>query len=461
MGKTKIPEFDNKRMIGDNWQRVIDSAQRYYRPGKFTTFVAFEWSAMPDGAHIHRNVIFRGPNFPMMPYSAVDSMHPEDLWRYAEDNRRRGIDSILIPHNSNLSDGLMFSYKDSFGREMSRAYAEARARNEMAVEINQTKGASETTPQLSPQDEFAGYEILRTPKSVDDGSYVRQGLQRGMELREKLKVNPFKLGIVGGSDSHSGMSATEESNYVLGVTGAGPSEAQATSVLNDKNPITSTKLTVLSAAGLTGVWAERNTREALFDALRRKEVFGTSGTRIQVRLFGGWNFPGGLQKRSDWVAEAYRTGVPMGGDLPALTPGKAPRFLVQALKDPDGANLDRIQIVKLWYKDGRSHEKIFEVAWSGLRRPDPATGKLPPVGSTVNIDAATYSNTLGASELHGAWADPEFDPASPAIYYARVLEIPTPRWPAYMAARHKLKLPADVVGQLQERAWTSPIFYEP
>ncbi|MEZ5709981.1 MAG: DUF3604 domain-containing protein [Blastomonas sp.] len=458
-----IPEFANPAIIRDSWQNTIAAAQRYYRPGAFTTFVAFEWSAMPGGGHIHRNVIFRGPDYPDGPFASTDSPHPEKLWEYADANRGRGMDSLMIPHNSNLSDGLMFNMKDSWGNDMTQAYARSRQRNEVAVEITQTKGTSETTPQLSPDDEFAGFELLRTRTSVDNGSYVRQGLGRGMAARAKLGINPYKLGIIGASDTHSGLAASEEDNLLLGglnyALGLGEPEVLATRV----SPITGASATVMSASGLTGVWAEENSREAIFDALRRKEVFGTSGTRMRARLFGGWNYSRSMLGMADWIAKAYRMGVPMGGDLPLNRAANgAPGFLAWAQKDPDGANLDRVQIVKLWLgPDGQPRERIVNVAWSGNRELSPDNGTLPPVGNTVDTERATYSNSIGAPELLGYWQDPEFDPASPAIYYVRVLEIPTPRWPVYLAVRNGFTLPPDIPRWIQERAWTSPIFYEP
>lgn len=459
--KDPIPEFADPSLIHDSWQDIIAAAQRHYKPGRFTTFVAYEWSFMEGPAHLHRNVIFRGPDYPALPFSATDSTHPEDLWAYAETNRARGIDSLMIPHNSNMSDGLMFSYKDSFNRDMSRAYAEARARNEAAVEISQNKGTSETSPGLSPDDEFAGFELLER-EDVRAGNFVRQGLQRGIELRRKLGVNPFKFGIVAGSDFHSGVSASEEYNFP-GALGSTDDQSNPRELLTQISPIMRRPVTVLSAAGLTGIWAEKNTREALFDALKRKEVFGTSGPRLRVRLFGGWNLPPNLKDRRDWLEQAYRRGVPMGGDLLPQKRGsaRAPGFIVHALKDPDSGNLDRIQIVKLWSENGRTFEKVFNVVWSDARRLDPKTGSLAPVGNTVDVARATYTNSIGATELIGQWTDPNFDPDEDAIYYARVLEIPTPRWPAYLAASNGLMLPEGATGWLQERAWTSPIFYEP
>jgi hypothetical protein len=460
--KPQLQEFLDESYIRSNWQRQIDAAEKFYQPGKFTTFVAYEWSATPDSFHLHRNVLFRGPKFPQRPFSALDSMKPEDLWRYAEQQRTQGIESLLIPHNSNLSGGLLFAYTDSNGNPISRSYAEARARNEPLVEITQNKGTSETRPELSPSDEFAGFELL-TATHADriDGSFVRQGLGRGLELRSRVGVNPFQYGLIGSSDFHSGISASEEGNFP-GALGSGDSHEVPAKTLNDVNPILGAPVTTLSAGGLTGVWAEQNTRESIFDALKRKEAFATSGTRIAVRLFAGWRYPAGITRRGDWVREAYAAGVPMGADLPVSGARAAgPLFIVHALKDPDGANLDRIQIVKVWVQDGRSYERVFDVVGSGNRVLDARTGRLPPVGNTVRAEAATYDNSVGAAQLAGEWRDPQFDPKSAALYYARVLEIPTPRWSTYLAAQNKLPLPKDVPPSIQERAWTSPVFYQP
>jgi hypothetical protein len=461
-GGGTIPEFLSEGRTRENWDREVDAAQRNYRPGYFTTFVAFEWSAMPGGAHLHRNVIFRGPRFPDRPFSALDSMHPEDLWRYAENLRGQGIDSVLIPHNSNLSDGLMFAFRDSEGNPLTRAYAEHRAANERLVEITQNKGTSETRPELSPNDEFAGFELMNLRheglEGHVDGSYVRQALGRGLEVRARVGVNPFRYGFVGATDFHSGISSTEEFNYP-GALGRSDAQDHPDELLTQASPITGSPLTVLSAGGLTGVWAEENTRESIFDALRRREVFATTGGRMQVRMFVG-AYPRGTTDRADWLRRAYAVGTPMGGDLPPGFRG-APRILLNAVKDPDSANLDRIQVVKVWLANGHAQESVYDAVWSGDRRPASRTGRLPPVGNTVDLKTATYTDAIGATELKGEWTDPEFDPKVPAIYYARVLEAPTPRWTTYLAVKNHLPLPNSAPPTIQERAWTSPVFYQP
>jgi hypothetical protein len=458
-----VRDFMRPDLMHSSWQHEIDAAEKYYQPGVFTTFVAFEWSPTPGGHHLHRNVIFRGPKYPELPFSSFDSMKPEDLWRYADHLRSQGIDSVMVPHSSNLSGGLTFAYTDSAGNPIDREYATTRMRNERLVEIAQTKGTSETLPQLSPTDELANFELLPL-NGVDPrrlaGGFVRQAFARGLEIRARIGVNPFAYGIEGGTDFHSGISATEESNFPGGL-GVNDSHDDPHKVLTADEPILKAPTAVLSAGALTGVWAEENTREAIFAALKRKEAFATSGDRIAVRLFAGWRFPSGLTRRQDWVKAAYANGVPMGADLPPRPSARArPRFLVWALKDPDAGNLDRIQIIKVWYSRGASHEKVFDVVASGGRVPD-EHGHLPPVGSTVDVRTATYTNSIGAAELVGEWSDPEFDPAAAAIYYARVLEIPTPRWTTYLAVRNHLPLSTAVPPTLQERAWTSPVFYGP
>ena len=455
------PGLIDPALVHGSWQEMIAAAERANDPGRFTAFVAFEYSPTirASGAHLHRNVIFRGPAYPAMPFGSTDSLHHELLWAYAENNRKRGIDSLMIPHNANLSEGLAFPWTDTYDQPMSGDYAARRARNEPLVEISQVKGTSETTPPLSPDDEFAGFELVKS-EGDPQGSFVRPGLLRGFELAEKLGINPFEQGFTGSTDFHSGVSSTEEDNYP-GALGLSDDLANPQAILNDVSPVIGSPLAGLSAAGLTGVWADANTREAIFDALRRRETFATSGSRIRVRLFAGWGSAEGLVEGADWARRAYRWGVPMGGNLAAPPAGsRGPSFVVQAAKDPFSGNLDRIQIVKLWRRAGRSHEKVYDVAWSPGRSRD-RSGRLAPVGNTVDAAKATYRNTIGAAELVGTWRDPDFDPADRALYYARVLEIPTPRWATYLSARSGIPLGNGVSAWLQERAWTSPVYYTP
>ncbi|TIX49535.1 DUF3604 domain-containing protein [Alteraurantiacibacter aquimixticola] len=441
------------------WQDTIAAAERHNDPGTFTSFVAFEYSPTyrSNGAHLHRNVIFRGPTYPAMPFSALDSMNHEALWAYAETNRSRGIESLMIPHNANLSDGLAFPWNDTYGNPISVDYASRRAANEPLVEITQIKGTSETRPELSPDDEFADFEIINSDGDLA-GAYVRTGLARGMELAEALGVNPFEQGFVGATDYHSGVSSTEEDNYP-GALGLSDDHKNAAAILGDLSPVIGSPLANLSASGLTGVWADENTREAIFAAFQRRETFATSGPRMRVRLFAGWSDPTGFANASDWAAQAYRWGVPMGGNLGAAS-GSGPTFIMQAAKDPESGNLDRIQIVKVWREGGESFERIYDVAWSGERQPD-EDGKLPAVGNTVDAAKATYENTIGAAELFATWSDPDFDPSERALYYARVIEIPTPRWATYLSVASGVPLSESTSPWLQERAWTSPVYYTP
>lgn len=460
-------ELNTKEIRQSNWQAVIEAADEYNQPGEFTTFAAFEWSNTPEGAHFHRNVIFLGPEYPEVPFSALESRNPEDLWRYADANRANGIDSILIPHNMNLSGGRQFAYTDMDGNEIDREFAEAKGRNETLIEITQIKGTSETHPEISPNDEFAGFEILdhyaQGEKTSPHGSYAREGLARGMEIAAKVGANPYQYGFIGSSDYHSSTTATEEDNHT-GALGTGDLPAgkeNAERVLSSFNQVIRAPLTALAASGIAGIWAEQNTRESLFSAMKRRETFATSGSRMQVRMFAGWEYEEGLVSLDNWLPQAYAGGVPMGGDLLKSDKEGSPRFLLQALKDPDGANLDRIQVVKVWYKDGESHEQVFDVVWAGDRDLNADTGKVPAIENTVDVETATYVNTVGVAQLIGEWVDLDFDQEANAVYYARVMEIHTPRWPVYLAVRNNLPIPDSAPTTHQERAWTSPIFYNP
>jgi hypothetical protein len=462
----------------DGWAREIKAANANYEPGKFTTFVAYEWTATAGyGTHMHRNVIFNADHAPP-PFTAVQSNRPEDLWKYLDSVRARGVDVLAIPHNANLSDGHDYDWNMSDGRPIDEGYALERAMNEPLVEISQTKGTSETTPELSPSDEFANFEIMDRiykgeTKPNQHGSYVREAWGRGLVVQSKVGANPFKMGVVGGSDIHNGLTASSENAFASGFSGLDPKtmlprgeaarkalgmegpEGLRPNGQRENDPLQ------FSPGSITGVWAEENTRASIFAALKRKETFATSGTRIRLRMFAGWNFDPGVLRRADWVKRAYAEGVPMGADLPASRHGKAPRFIVQAMKDPTGANLDRIQIVKVWLEGGDYREKVFDVVLSGGRSDDPRTGRAPAVGNTVDLKTGTYRNTIGAPALAAVWTDPDFDPRKPAVYYARVLEIPTPRWSTLLAIRNHLPLPKEAPATIQERAWSSPIWFTP
>jgi hypothetical protein len=466
--KPPIKAFMTPEVAGTVWQENVKIAEENNHPGKFTTFCSYEWTSMPNNRNLHRNIFFRDcKNVPPMPYSSLDSNHPEDLWNWMDTQRKAGNEMLAISHNANVSDGWMYPVDlDSFGRPIDAAWASSRDRNERLVEIKQIKGQSETHPLLSPNDEFANYEIfsglLGLPPDVGridgiHGSFARQALKDGIAMQDTRGYNPYKFGIAGGSDSHNTGSPYRQDNF-YGGHGAidGTAERRLAGVLmggtidvRQENP-----------GGLTGVWAEENTRASIWDAMYRKETFGVSGPHIKVRFFGGWDYNKDLLNARDWVHQSYANGVPMGADLPAMK-GAAPTFVIWAVKDPTSANLDRIQIIKGWTQCGQSFEKIYDVAWSGERKPNKWSGRVPPILSTVDMEKATYTNTAGSTELKTVWTDPEFDASLHAFYYARVLEIPTPRWTFIQAVKAGIPPPDMVPLTGQERAWTSPIWYTP
>ena len=465
------PELNKESVIKSSWQRIIDAANKYNQPGKFTTLVGYEWTSAPNSEkmnaqNLHRCVIFKGDKVPSKPFSSFDSDNPEDLWTYLENARKTGSDVLAVPHNGNVSNGLMFDTKTLSGKPLTKEYADRRMLNEPLTEINQGKGTSDTHPTLSPNDEFANFEIFETLLSsttiakFKTGSYVRQAYGVGQELQAKLGSNPFKYGLEGGTDYHSGISSSEENNYPGSHGSQDDLAKNYKAILAAKESVGGEPPTRISAAGITGVWAESNTRDNIFDALKRKECFGTSGNRIKVRMFAGWDFNKDLIKQNEWIKEAYAKGVPMGADLISSNAKGNPKFLVQAIKDPNAGNLDRIQMIKVITKNGKSTEKIYDVVWSGDRKIT-AKGKLPAVGNTVDLKTATYTNTIGAAELIGYWEDTDFDPKAYTTYYARVLEIPTPRWSTYLAVKYNVPFSTLVPTSIQERAWTSPIWYTP
>ena len=435
-------------------------------PGKFTAFCSYEWTSTPDNRNMHRNVFFKDcAKVPKAPFSSIASSDPSDLWDWMDGQRKAGNELLAISHNANLSDGHMFPTDvDEKGRPIDAAWAASRDRNEKLTEIKQIKGASETHPTLSPNDEFANFEILtyllgdpagRFPQIP--GSYVRQALKDGLSMEEASGYNPYKMGFVGGSDSHNtGVPYRQENFY----GGHGLNDGDIKQRMSG-HVFAGLDVRLENPAGLTGIWAEENTRASLFDGMARKETFATSGPHIKIRMFGGGGDLTATSDTSDWVKASYAAGVPMGADLPPLGEAKAPSFVVWALKDPTSGNLDRIQIVKGWSKHGQSFEKVYDVTWAGNRTPDPFTGTVPPIGSTVNIEDATYTNTIGGVELKGTWTDPEFDPSLDAFYYARALEIPTPRWTTIQARELGIAPPTNVAATIQERAWSSPIWYAP
>ncbi len=451
----------SKKVVEDSWSREIEAANRNYHPGKFTTLIAYEWSSMPETKNLHRNVIFRGATAPL-PFTSIDSGRPEDLWNWLEGLRGQGFQVLAIPHNSNMSDGAMFDSVDSDGKPLTADYAARRRRNEPVTEITQIKGQSETNPILSPNDEFADFEVVneRVGSGIKEtkfhGSYVRDAYRAGLTMQESQGFDPYKFGVVGASDSHAALTPTRPDKYhgAHGMMDALPSLRLDCTFCKGANDTRR-----FGNMGLTAVWARENTREDIWDGIARKETYATSGPRMKVRFFGGWNLAGVTPGKGEWVEAGYRQGVPMGADLPRQA-GKRPEFVVWAVKDPDGANLDRVQIVKVWSRNGKNDEQVIDVAWSGDRKKDAKTGKVASVGNTVDVKNASYSNTIGAVELKGRWSDPHFDAKAPAAYYVRVLEIPTPRWSTYDAKVTGKPIPDGLPAAVQQRAYTSPIWYD-
>ena len=459
------------------WEQIIDAAEKYNEPGRFTAFIGFEWTSVPKGFNLHRNVILRdGGNrasqvVPMVTQAPVGSTNPLDLYKWLADyEEKTGGKALALAHNGNLSNGWMFPVDKTYhGGRVNKEYVALRARWEPLYEVTQIKGDGETHAYLSPDDEFADYETwdvgnldLTELKTNDmlSREYAREALKQGLALEKKLGTNPYKFGLVGATDAHTSLAAVEEDNFF------GKSVTTEPSATRVEHPFVKSALGVIegdmiAASGYQGVWATENTREALFDAMMRKETYGTTGSRMLVRFFGGWNFVDDDLRSRQPAFIGYQKGVPMGGDMTAGPDGAAPTFMVIALRDPIGANLDRVQVVKGWMDDrGKLHEKVYDVAWSGDRQPG-ADGKLPPVGNTVDIEAANYTNTIGASELATIWTDPDFDADESAFYYVRVLEIPTPRWVLYDKVRLGANIPERAEVITQERADTSPIWYTP
>jgi hypothetical protein len=461
------PMLTDTKYAHNVWLDIVKAADANYIPGKFTTFAGFEWTSNPNKRNLHRVVVFRDTtHMPEMALSAIDNDDPEFLWKWMADQRAKGATLFAIPHNGNASDGLMFDLVKRDGKPIDAAYNKTRAENEPLYEITQIKGTSETTPELSPTDEFAGFELWNYTLSADyerpthtKGSFARQALLDGMSQEATGAGNPFKFGFIGDTDTHNAAASNEEFNFtgkfafennakerLTGIPGAPAGQIQ--------------QIQEFSSGGLAGVWAPQNTREAIWDAMQRKETFGTSGPMMKVRFFGSFDYAADEVNKPDFIKTAYAKGVPMGSDLKSGS-GKAPTFLVMAMKDPKSGNLDRIQIVKGWLDaKGKQHEKVYDVVWSGDRKID-AKGKLPAVGNTVDLKTATYSNDIGAAQLATGWTDPDFKAEERAFYYARVLEIPTPRWNTYDAARLNMPPLTKVPATIQERAWSSPIWYAP
>ncbi|MCR9277187.1 MAG: DUF3604 domain-containing protein [Pseudomonadaceae bacterium] len=461
----------NAAIVGDAWQATIESAERHNDPGNFTAFVGYEYTTSgPDNENLHRNVLFRSADTPDMPFSRLDSLNPEDLWDWMDEQRALGRDSLAIPHNSNGSDGWMFKTTTFTDEPLTKAYAEQRMRNEPIVEMSQVKGTSETHPSLSPNDEWAGFELMTVKvatniNSKPEGSYVREAYLRGLELEATDGFNPFRFGMIGASDTHNSAGSFDEANF-FSKTGLLDSTSKLRGSVPLDKPAADGSLyqndprNMWGASGLAGVWAEENTRESLFDAMRRKETFATSGPRIRVRVAAGFDLDANLL--TDAGNAAFEQGVPMGGDLlPAADAGAAPTFLVWAMRDPHTAPLQRIQMIKGWLRDGVAQEQVIDIACSDGAAVDPDSGRCPDNGARVDISDCSITRDKGDSELKVAWQDPQFDPDLRAFYYVRVLENPVCRWSTWDAVRAGTEPRPDMHKTLQDRAWTSPIWYVP
>ena len=471
--------LDATDIIRSTWQETIEAAERNNDPGRFTTFVAYEYSSKDGGAGLHRNVVFSGSRVPEVPFGALESPNPEDLWTWLDKQRAKGIEAMAIPHNSNWSLGRMFERTNFAGEPIDAAYAEQRMRNEPLVEVTQVKGTSETHPALSPNDEWADFEIWnpmskpvageRGTLSFEEwegdltGAYARGALRTGLEMEEKGGFNPYRFGLIGSSDGHDAAGPVEEEAFFgkFGIWDGSP-EARKSVPRKEQDASLPLPFETLEwgASGLAGVWAEENTRASIYAGLRRKETFATSGPRIRVRFFAGYGYPNTLATERDAVEQAYAGGVPMGGDLVGRE-GAPPRFFVWALRDPSEAWLQRAQIVKGRIEDGKSKEQVFDVACSDSLAPDPKTHRCPDNGATVNLTDCSPSLDKGAVELRTVWTDPTFDPDERAFYYARVLQNPTCRWSAWDAIRAGVEPSPKVPATIQERAWSSPIWYAP
>ncbi len=482
--KGKVPEkiltdySPGSEIYNQLWDMIADTADRYYEPGKFTTLIGFEWTSVPKGFNLHRNVILRDSGdyarkiLPLTTQPPIGTTNPLDLYKWLADyEEKTGGTAFALAHNGNLSNGWMFPIEETYaGGKVDKNYVELRAKWEPLYEVTQMKGDGETHPILSPSDEFADYETwdkanldlseIKTPEMLN-GEYAREALKNGLALEAKLGTNPYKFGLVGATDSHTALATAEEENFFGKTSNFEPTTARL------KAPFIKSKLATvegyrMAASGYQGVWASENTREAIFDAMVRKETYATTGPRMTVRFFGGWDYTDNDLRSRMPAIRGYEKGVPMGGDLTRAPKGKAPSFMVFAHRDPVGANLDRLQIIKGWLdKEGKTHEKIYDIAVSDGRSIDKEGRCKTPVGNTVDLEAANWTNTIGASELSSIWIDPDFDPAQKAFYYVRVIEIPTPRWVLYDKVRLGTKIPEGTKLIHQERAYTSPIWYTP
>ena len=469
----------NEPVMRSTWERYVETADRYNQPGRFTAIIGYEWTPTQSGDKLHRNVLYRGgaeTARQLMPYTAVESINPQDLWKWMQRyEEQTGGQVLALAHNGNLSNGQMFPVETNpnTGADIDADYVETRARWEPLYEVTQIKGDGEAHPFLSPTDEFADFETwdrgnvsLTVPKTDDmlQYEYAREALKNGLKLERSLGTNPYQFGMVGATDSHTALSTAEENNFFGKMTSDEPQAGRVALVMGGIELDRDTWMTwETSASGYAAVWAEENTREAIWDAMARREVYATTGPRMTVRFFGGWEYSEDDANGQTLAANGYGKGVPMGGTLRGEEGSDAPGFLVAALKDPLSGNLDRIQIVKGWLDaDGETHEKIFNVVWGDAhRREINGDGTIPPVGNTVDLADASWSDTIGDAQLVGFWQDPEFDASQPAVYYVRVLEIPTPRWTAYDVKYFGDEPVGEAPKIIQERAYTSPIWYTP
>ena len=471
----KVPAIlTEEKFVRSVWERYVDTADKFNEPGRFTTIIGYEWTSTEGGNNLHRNVLYRDGGKQakaMLPFTAAESFNPEDLWKWMEGYEKNSKGKVLaLAHNGNVSNGIMFpEINPVTGKPLTKDYAKTRMRWEPIYEATQIKGDGESHPFLSPNDEFAGYDTLwdkgnlgpvPKKKAMLQYEYAREALKNGLKIEKKLGTNPYKFGMVGSTDSHTGMATAEEENFFGKHSGKEPHKGRWNTLVGNFGDIKYYGWEQVSS-GYAAVWATDNTREAIWDAMKRKEVYATTGPRMTVRFFGGFDFTKQDSQFRDPGLIGYSKGVPMGGNLTKAPKSKAPTFLVAALKDPYSGNLDRIQIVKGWLdSQGKTHEKVYDVVWSDNRKPD-NKGKLPPVGNSVDVKNATWTNTIGASELITVWKDPDFDAGQAAFYYARVIEIPTPRWTAYDAKRFNEKIDKNVPMATTERAYTSPIWYTP
>lgn len=460
-------------IVRSAWEATLDAAERHYEPGKFTTFVGYEYTAAGEGReNLHRNVIFRGAGPTTLPFSSMDSMNPEDLWDWLDEQRAQGVEALAIPHNSNGSDGMMFALAQTDGSPMTADYAQQRMRNEPLVEISQVKGTSETHPLLSPNDEWADFELMQVKvatvePSNPEGSYVREAYLNGLQMQQDQGFNPYEFGLVSATDSHVGAGAFDEDDYWSKV-----GSVDGTAVLRGSVPLPEPNAdgTLYSggdianfdkwgASGLAGVWAEENNRESIYDAFRRKETFATSGPRIQVRFFAGYDYDSSLLEESSIASSLYAGGVPMGGRVQSR-PNGAPTFYAAAIRDVHSAPLQRLQVVKGWLEDGQTQEQVYDIACADGGKPN-AEHRCPDNGAQVDMQSCQFDQDLGAAELTTLWQDPDFSADQSAFYYVRVLENPSCRWSTWDAIRAGVAPRPSLHSTIQERAWSSPIWFKP